>query len=472
MYRFRLLWERLPGFEERFGGGRGLLLALAAIVAFAFYQRIAAMGIYGFPDFYSWADQYYQGVTARIYWSLSGRLLDSGTFLSIGYPPGYPIFLAALRWISGDSATFIRVFQITLDSLAVLPVFYILSRLGAPTIFAFFGAALYASHLSFVFGVTTLYGEALAPAFVAFELALLLKILMDVESKWWLSALLGGLIGAHIMFRPDYILFPGALIAIALVRFGFTASLLRIVPALVVIGGIVLSWGYHNKSTHDRWMFTTTSGGVALYEGLGEIGNPYGFKASDVHWNDYLRSKGMSWHSFEADDHMKMLFKEAVFEHPLYYLKTVLHRVHNTLMRADHQRPKGIGYPLLRLFANLGVVFLIAVAWRERKLPWIPFLIALPALYGAFSMGISHWEPRYARYVQVSYVLALPLALYALWEWAGENKKNVARNLRKSLIALTLFLLIYSALSWTVLVGKRAVEVLAQSEALSLPWVG
>ena len=50
------------------------------------------------------------------------------------------------------------------------------------------------------------------------------------------------------------------------------------------------------------------------------------------------------------------------------------------------------------------------VRHRHRKL-----LLLIPPLYALGSIGLVHYEPRYVRYVQLSYVLAAVVLAQALW---------------------------------------------------------
>ena len=50
---------------------------------------------------------------------------------------------------------------------------------------------------------------------------------------------------------------------------------------------------------------------------------------------------------------------------------------------------------------------------RRNKVVWLVLL--LPPLYAVASIGLVHYEPRYVRYVQLSYLLAMVVIADDLW---------------------------------------------------------
>ncbi len=437
---------------------RGVAWTVAVIAAVAAILRIDAVLAYGWPDYLSWARANYAGVLSGAYWSLAGRLLEDGTYDALFYPPGYPAFIAAIRALSGDSMTALRVIQGVLDAAAVAPLYYVLRWFGLARPFALLGIIFYAVHASFVFGPSSVLGESLAPALWITELALLVHILKTRAA--WAAVILGLAAGFHVLVRPDHLFFIGLALVIVLLRFGFrgTGRALLMAAGFVVL---LFPWGLHNKTTHGAWLFTTTGGGVALWEGLGILPNDQGWVTDDIHWIRFLRDRGMAWHSIEANDLFMGMFLDAVAEHPGHYLRATATRAWRMLSRHDSQRPRGLGYRPMRLFSTIGVALLLGACWIRRKEPVIALVLALPALHAVVSLAPVHWEPRYTRYLQLSYIAAICVLLDALYHQLRARGTSWAPRLRTGLAALAVFAVLYSVGAWTVLAAERVAALRA-----------
>jgi hypothetical protein len=75
--------------------------------------------------------------------------------------------------------------------------------------------------------------------------------------------------------------------------------------------------------------------GQNLLEGLGEFSNKWGYRLEDYWFGNFIRENyGLIKGTQEADDKAKELFLEAVKEEPLFYLKSVLRRIHRVLLPA------------------------------------------------------------------------------------------------------------------------------------------
>jgi hypothetical protein len=84
------------------------------------------------------------------YWELADSLLHHGVLGFDGRPstfigPGYPLFLAAARWISGDRLLFVRLIQIAVSATGSVFLFLLTLRLSGRRSAAFVAALLYAT---------------------------------------------------------------------------------------------------------------------------------------------------------------------------------------------------------------------------------------------------------------------------------------------------------------------------------------
>ena len=83
------------------------------------------------------------------HWHVSGNLLTYGFVGQDGlktsmYEPAYPVFLAASRFVSGDTAVLVQVLQLAIDSVGAVLLYLLLEARTLRRRSALFGAALYA----------------------------------------------------------------------------------------------------------------------------------------------------------------------------------------------------------------------------------------------------------------------------------------------------------------------------------------
>ena len=440
--------------DEFLSKTHGVYILVFVIVILAFVLRVQALIHYGWPDYMPWATRVFYGGITGGYWAFATDLLETGEYAYLGYPPAYPLFIAIVRLVFGDDMTSVRAVQACLDAAAVIPLFYVFRRIGISPFFSLLGILLYAVHVSFIFGSVTILGEALTPALYVVELALLLRLVGGPSAT--AAAILGLIIGVHALIRPDHALFVILAPAVLVLRLR-SAGLRRALVVFAVGACVVGAWGAHNRIKHDAWVFTSTSAGSTLWSGLGSLPNEYGYRLDDAHWGNYVRTRGMDWHSIEADAHFRSLFLDAVREHPGYYLHTVVRRMGRIISRFDSPRPRGIGHPILQLFGNAGILLLLWACWLKRGEPTLALILALPLLYALLSLGPVHQETRYTRYVHLSYIGALFVVLEYVSMRLQEDRRRLAAVMRIGLLLSTLLISVYSTLAW----GRLALESLS-----------
>ncbi len=382
---------------------------LVLVVALAFFVRLQFVGVYGGHGGYlAWAKTHYFGGLSPAY--LGG--LKAATTM---YPPGYPLFLGLLKWLGIADPQGMRIVQTGIDALATLPLFYLFraARLSRPL--AFLGIVIFASYPLFAVGSTFILAESLSPALLIGCLFLLVGAARNGSILRWGAAGLAA--GAAAMFRPDFLLFivPSVLWA-AWHGWGrpLPYAAKRIAAMVLCYAAVVGAWGTYNKIHGGVWMFSTTSGGVGLWEGLGEVPNDYGFVLGDLQLGELLAKRGMNnFHAFEADSYLKSQYMDAVLHHPGFVARVILHRWDNILFRSEAFHPN-YQRGLQRFLDKFGLILVaaaVALYWRNQ----VAILIAtVPVLYALFSIGLVHWEPRYVRYVHLGYLAALLLVIEAI----------------------------------------------------------
>jgi hypothetical protein len=112
--------------------------AFLAVFALAAAPRLAYL-LWARPDF------------IERYWLLASGLLQSGTFgfngqPDTGYPPLYPLFLAATRWVVGDRPLVVQVVQVLMTSAGAPLLFHLTETLSHRRRAAWTAATIYAGY--------------------------------------------------------------------------------------------------------------------------------------------------------------------------------------------------------------------------------------------------------------------------------------------------------------------------------------
>ncbi|UCF80977.1 MAG: glycosyltransferase family 39 protein [Acidobacteriota bacterium] len=241
------------------------------------------------------------------------------------YPPGYAIFL----WLFGGWKTFVfaRLFQVVLDSLACLWLTGLALRmLGLRA--AWVAGFVYAMWLPSAISSATATPDAMTPFFTIGALDFFIRgINARGRRAWWFWALSGLWVGLGGYLRPTFLL-----LGLAMGGMGFVFSRFSwrpLVAGALVFGVtmlVLVPWAWRNHRLADRWMFTSSIGGYAFWEGLGDFPNPWGIEASDKMAQEFVEAHGYEWHSPESDRFLKSEFWKNVKAHPAAYASQVFRR--------------------------------------------------------------------------------------------------------------------------------------------------
>ena len=201
--------------------------------------------------------------------------------------PGYPLLVAAC----GGSVRTVRVAQAFLDTSTVLAI-YLLARRWLRSGASLVAAGVVAVNPFLIYFTGLILTETLFTAMLAWGMVLLLGR-ADTETNrstavgWggtflWLTGVL--LLVLSILVRQSAIALPLVLVVVAaLVNRRQGAPYHRRWPlpvgATVVLLTLLalLPWAWRNYRVLGRWVWTTTNGGITLYDGL----NPDATGASD-----------------------------------------------------------------------------------------------------------------------------------------------------------------------------------------------
>lgn len=421
--------------ESRRAGLVGLIAIMAVIGLVGFWTRTQYRDIHGGGHEYrAWSQKHYFGGPTRHYVDWSERLDAGLSYDYLVYPPGYPLFLAAQRRLGITDLQTQRLFQAWVDCWSIVAIYLLARWSGMPSWLGLLGGGVYAVYPMWAIGSTFLLAEGLSPAFMLWSLVLL--VFAARRQRAWAWAPAGLLIGVASMFRPDLLLLicPAALWA-AWQTCGWLR--LRSLACLALgIGAIVGAWGWHNHRVHGVWLFTTIGGGMGLWEGLGEVANPYGFVLDDAKVGRMLLDRGLAPYSLEADRYLKSEYFKAWREHPRFVVTVIGERCQQIIFGAAESWPPETRCKQLQAYppSKTGILCLLVALVLMRRNPVALFLLALPLCYALLSIGMVHYEPRYIRYTHLSFLFVLLAFLSVIWAWGRQHWPRPAQWLRNGLI--------------------------------------
>ena len=253
--------------------------------------------------------------------------------------PGYPLLVAAC----GGDARAVRLAQALLDTSTVLAVYLLARRWLArgPSLFA---AALVAFNPFLIYFTGLVLTETVFTAMLAWGMVLLLgpsRPASDSDSEagagttWpatlvWLA---GGLVLAlSVLVRQSAAGLPLVLaVGAAFVNRGRGAPYHRRWPLpvgatmLLLTVLVLLPWAHRNRRVLGEWVWTTTNGGITLYDGL----NPDATGASDQSFVQSMPElRGMD--ELARSRHLSDLATEFVRRQPLRAAELAVEKARRT----------------------------------------------------------------------------------------------------------------------------------------------
>lgn len=178
--------------------------------------------------------------------------------------PGYPAFVAAVYWVSGDSDTAVFVVQAIVSGLSVLFAIALARRLTGSIVVALVTGVLLAVDPVQATATGYILTESLATVFVTLAAFCGVRLVQEGFAARWAVAYAVALAAATYV-RPTTYYFPvivtGLLVVVALRR-GFDrraaarAAVAFALPCLVVLG----AWNVRNHHEVDSWRFSAIEG--------------------------------------------------------------------------------------------------------------------------------------------------------------------------------------------------------------------
>ncbi|HYM15082.1 MAG TPA: glycosyltransferase family 39 protein [Dehalococcoidia bacterium] len=356
------------------------------------------------------------------------------------WPPGYPVTLAAIYKLTGDSETAGRLANVLFGSLTCVFVYLIARRLfdQAAAIFAGFALALLPSHALFT-------AVLLSETYFGFLLGLLLTLtvyfVLD-RDRPNLPLLVG--LGALTAFagyvRGEFLAYGGVLALLMLLHWRRNA-VLPLVAFAVGAALIVTPWAVRNRIQMGEVIVGTTGSGRVSYQGH----NPQTDGGASLTAVGQLEAPfaglGRKQIELQSNSEGSRLARDWALHHKLRELELIPQRMYR-LFRSDESGVTWIQSDkpwfsaqgadrLIRLsdFTFFGLIALalagLPLWWRPRDLKhWAVFALVpfYMVVFGVLFIG----DPRY------HYALYLPIAIFAgpalasLWSAAAAGWRDVA----------------------------------------------
>jgi 4-amino-4-deoxy-L-arabinose transferase-like glycosyltransferase len=243
--------------------------------------------------------------------------------------PGEGLLLAGLWTITGDERyVYVEILQVLVDGLMPLVVFWVSLRLFQRRRAALAAAAMYAVFLPLAWMAKVPNVDQWAADLTLLVTASVLKALhAERPGRWWLAA--GVATAAGVFFRPT-ILLPLLLLGLAAIpSFGRRRALLSALVPLVVALGLLAPWAVRNAVVFHRFIPTRIGTGQALWEGMGEISNPYGAVLDDGVTAAQVKAvrPDLEYGTPAYDAYLQEKAVRLIREHPLFYAKVMARRL-------------------------------------------------------------------------------------------------------------------------------------------------
>jgi hypothetical protein len=378
--------------------------------------------------------------------------VESSNFLpEMLHPPGMALLIAAIHRVTGMRADlFFEIIGMILDTMAACILFWMVATFFSERV-GFVTGLIYAFYPPLAFA-STIYRspEGLLPVFIIGATACVLLSARDrgwKSAMWWAAT--GLLVGTGSYLRPDYLLVPAAFgFALWLYTRRFWRSVLAAVTMQVIALMVLTPWAYRNHELCGRWIFTSTSTGWTLVNGLGQYNNPWGIIGVDKYRDMEAKEQGFSSASSpEADLYFQKVFWDAVKSKPWGYVAAVSKRMPMAIVapqtfgfknslktsRFADSMEQGkdrfeviMSKPMYILKAYwewllMGVISLASLLCSllmlicERRRFGLVFLLLSPHLYSIAMHVLVSYEPRYVLPSMFSFLIGLAYVLTRGW---------------------------------------------------------
>lgn len=176
-------------------------------------------------------------------------------------PVGYPLFIAAIYFITGTvNYKFVVLLQYVLNLVAIFLFWKILCKFFSPKI-SIVATILYSLNLPLLFASNVLLSETLTQFIITISAYLL--VYKYPANKFLHGMFLGVLTSFLVLIRTNYLFYLPVVLVLLYLKAGKRSTLALFLAALLMFG----IWGYRNYNQSGKLIFTSVNGGINLFLG-------------------------------------------------------------------------------------------------------------------------------------------------------------------------------------------------------------
>lgn len=186
----------------------------------------------------------------------------------LAHPPGYPILMATLFALFGESDSALRFFQILCDAISVILVFLIALELTSKRV-ALFAGALAALSPQLAYNSLLLLPDSLSVLPILLAVYLLVRA-RNGSRRWLKLATAGAMLGLSCWLRPNGLLLPLFLAAVIALVFERGQRLRSAVPLVAAAVLLIAPLTIRNLVVFNHFIPISLGSGVTLIEGIAD----------------------------------------------------------------------------------------------------------------------------------------------------------------------------------------------------------
>jgi len=197
-------------------------------------------------------------------------------------------YLTAFFWKTTNSRSYlpIQILQIIIDSLTVLPIFWMTLLLFSRKEIALIATLCYMVFPSFLFLSTTLNRDYYSAWGIIWSTYFFVSWMMIHKNQWWRLLIAIVILSTALWFRPTILFVPTIWGLFYLIQQWNFKSFKTIVPIIVFMFGVefllfVLPFALQYHEKYNEYNFSSGLNGGAFWAGLGEFENKYHFVCND-----------------------------------------------------------------------------------------------------------------------------------------------------------------------------------------------
>jgi 4-amino-4-deoxy-L-arabinose transferase-like glycosyltransferase len=320
--------------------------------------------------------------------------------------PGYPAFVA----LCGGSIRIIRIAQAGVDASCVLAI-YLLARRWLGPRRSLFAAAIIALNPLLIYFSGLVLAETVFTALLVWGMVLI--VLPRTTGCGLLS------LGLAVLVRPSALLLPVFLAGVNPISRN-AYHLRRAMAVAVVVVLLLFPWAWRNHVRVGAWIWTTTNGGITLYDGF----NPIADGSSDQSFVKRMPELSPMG-EVQRSKYLSHLAGEFIQQHPLQTLRLTFYKLLRTWSPIPLSREYGhdARYVLIGLFYTLPFFVMVLSGLVSDRVPMAAkVLLVLPAIYITVVHAASVGSIRYRVPADV------PMAVIAAAgvRWGGRQRQPLA----------------------------------------------